>query len=148
MTNTKLGILGWREWVALPELGISAIKTKLDTGARTSALHATHIQSFEESGQLWVSFVVEAGQAYSCKARVMDQRSVKDSGGHSQLRYVIETRLNMGDQSFPIELSLSDRTDMRFPLLLGRSALKGRFLVDSQSSFLLGGDKDAPPSGN
>jgi hypothetical protein len=146
VTNTKLDVLGWREWVGLPELGISAIKTKLDTGARTSALHATQIQSFEESGQLWVSFVVQADQVYSCKVRVMDQRSVKDSGGRSQLRYVIETSLKVGDQSFPIEVSLSDRTDMRFPLLLGRSALKGRFLVDSQSSFALGGHKDAPAS--
>ncbi len=147
MTNSKLGILGWREWVSLPLLGISAIKSKLDTGAKTSALHATQIQSFkDESGKLWVSFVVEADQAYPCKAKVKDQRSVKDSSGHSQLRYVVETNLQMGDDIFPIELSLADRADMRFPLLLGRSALKGRFLVDSQASFLLGGSVDVPTS--
>lgn len=146
MSHTNLKVLGWGEWVSLPALGISAIKSKLDTGAKTSALHATEIQAFEESGQLWVSFVLVLGQAYACKARVVDQRRVKDSGGHSQLRYVIETHLQIGGDTYPIELSLTDRADMRFALLLGRSALKGRFLVDSQSSFLLGGDKNSPPS--
>lgn len=146
MTNSKLGILGWREWVGLPEFGISTIRAKLDTGAKTSALHATQIQSFkDESGQLWVSFVVEADQAYPCKARVKDQRSVKDSSGHSQLRYVIETNLQIAQQQFPIELGLTDRQTMRYPLLLGRTVLMGRFLVDSQSSFTSGGSQDSPP---
>ncbi len=146
----ELSVLGWREWVSLPELGIAAIKAKVDTGAKTSALHAHYIRPFEENGQLWVTFGLHPHQkdtasSIDCIARVKDRRPVTDSGGHTERRFVIETSVCMNHRRFPIEITLTDRENMRFRMLLGRSALKGLFLVDSQQSFLLGGSRLQPP---
>jgi hypothetical protein len=142
-------VIGWREWVGLPDLAIAHIKAKVDTGAKTSALHAFYVQPFERDGQPWVRFGVHplqssAAQVVECEARVKDVRRVTDSGGHAEMRPVIETSLLVQGEERVIELTLTDRENMMFRMLLGRSALKRRFVVDSGKSFLLGGTKSQP----
>ncbi|HEY8941092.1 MAG TPA: ATP-dependent zinc protease [Cellvibrio sp.] len=142
-------IIGWREWVGLPELGITHIKAKVDTGAKTSALHAYYVTPFEKDGKPWVKFGLHPLQKDSltcieCEEPIKDIRPVTDSGGHCEERVVIETRLLINGVSMPIEITLTDRENMRFRMLLGRSALRRGFLVDSGKSFLLGGNKDQP----
>lgn len=142
-------VIGWREWVSLPDLGIPHIKAKVDTGAKTSALHAFYVQPFERDGMPWVRFGVHpmqssGDQAIECEAPVKDIRRVTDSGGHAEMRPVIETRLFVQGEVRVIELTLTDRETMMFRMLLGRSALKRRFVVDSGKSFLLGGNKSHP----
>lgn len=138
-----MATLGWREWVGLPDLGIDQLKAKVDTGARTSALHAFEVVPFSKGSEPWVRFSIHPIQgdtqsAVVCEARVVDQRSVKDSGGHAEMRYVIETCVVLGAQSMTVEMTLTNRDDMRFRALLGRTTLKGRYLVDSGRSYLQG----------
>jgi len=140
--NTKL-TLGWREWLALPELGIPAIRAKIDTGARTSALHTFNLESFEENGQLKVRFGIHPLRNRTdieifCVAGVIDQRNVSDSGGHRETRFVIRTPVRLGELTWPIEITLTNREDMRFRMLLGRTAMQGRVLVDPDQSHVLG----------
>jgi hypothetical protein len=142
-------IIGWREWVALPDLAIPHIKAKVDTGAKTSALHAFYVQPFERDGAPWVRFGVHplqssVGQVIDCEAPIKDVRRVTDSGGHAEMRPVIETSMLVQGEVRVIELTLTDRETMMFRMLLGRSALKRRFVVDSGKSFLLGGNKSQP----
>lgn len=142
-------VIGWREWVALPDLAIPHIKVKVDTGAKTSALHAFYVRPFERDGEQWVRFGVHPLQSsvdkiVECEARVKDVRRVTDSGGHAEMRPVIETTLLVQGEKRVIELTLTDRENMMFRMLLGRSALKRRFVVDSGKSFLLGGTKSQP----
>lgn len=134
--------VGWREWIALPDFGVRAIKAKIDTGARTSAIHAWNIDPFERDGRYWVRFQLHPIQGSSalrrCEAELSDQRKVRNSGGKVEQRFIIETNLRLGDESWPIELSLASRDEMGFRLLLGRTALAGHVLVDPRASFVLG----------
>jgi len=134
---------GWREWVQLPELGLRNIKAKVDTGARTSALHAFEVRPFEEDGRQRVEFKIHPNQRDNdtvkvCVADVIDERVVRDSGGHSEKRWVIETPVRIGKQTWQIELTLTSRDDMIFRMLLGRTALRGRALVDPSRSYRVG----------
>lgn len=137
-------LLGWREWAALPELGLPRIKVKVDTGARTSALHTFGVVAFERHGAPWVRFRVHPLQRNDammlvCEAPVADRRRVRDSGGHEELRYVIVTPLCLGGAQWPIEVTLTDRDSMGFRMLLGRTAIRGRYLVDPAASYLAPG---------
>lgn len=140
----KKQIIGWREWIAFPDLGIDKIKAKIDTGARSSALHAYNIECYKtKSGKLRVKFIVHPIQknnkcAIPCHADVIDQRYVKSSSGQKELRTTILTNLKMGVDSWPIELTLTNRDNMGFRLLIGRTALRRKFLVDPQRSFFFG----------
>jgi hypothetical protein len=135
--------VGWREWVSLPDLGIPAIKAKLDTGARTSSLHAFMIEPFRSGGHLKVHFGIHPLQRRKdieifSTAEVLDQRYVIDSGGHRELRYVIQTPIRVDQRNWDIEISLTNRDIMRFRMLLGRTAMQGRLLIDPQGSYIAG----------
>ncbi len=134
---------GWREWVKFPELELPAIKAKVDTGARTSALHAFELRPIFENGIQRIEFSIHPFQrdletVLICKADVVDKRNVTDSGGHLEERWVIQTPVTIGDHTWPIEVTLTARDNMKFRMLLGRNALKGRALVDSSASYLVG----------
>jgi hypothetical protein len=140
MSEDERIYLGWREWVALPELGLPAVKAKVDTGARTSALHAWHVEAYETGGAPWVAFRLHPLQRDTtlsrlCHAPVHDRRMVSDSGGHRERRYVIETSVTLGERCWPIEITLTDRDTMLFRMLLGRQAMRGLRVVPD-ASFL------------
>lgn len=132
-------IIGWREWLALPDLGVPGVKAKIDTGARTSALHVVDLEVFESCGRQRVRFTLHPLRKRSeiaivCTADVTDRRVVSDSGGHREQRWVIGTRVALGERSWPIELTLTNREDMLFRMLLGRTAMQG-LLIDPRRSY-------------
>lgn len=133
--------IGWREWVSLPELTIPRIKAKIDTGARTSALHAFSLKPFKEGSRNRISFEIHPLQhnvdlTICCVADVVDRRLVTDSGGHEEERFVIYTPITIAGQTWPIEITLTERENMLFRMLLGRSALRKRFIVNPARSFV------------
>ena len=139
----KTLLLGWREWVGLPALDLPAIKAKVDTGARTSTLHAFELRTYTEDGQLKVEFKIHPKQrnlelVKTCTANVLGEKVVSDSGGHKEQRLVIVTPLVLGAYSWPIEMTLTSRDDMLFRMLLGRTAIEGLAVVDPAKSYLVG----------
>jgi hypothetical protein len=143
---TDLPVIGWREWVGLPDLGIKSIKAKVDTGARSSSLHAFNLQEFERNGVKWVRFQVHLVQRKSSDvveavAMVLDFRSVRSSSGKATVRPVIVTNIELFGTIWPVELTLASRDEMGFRMLLGREAFRGRFLVDAGKSYYGGKPK-------
>jgi len=135
--------IGWREWLALPQLGIPAIKAKIDTGARTSALHTFSLEEFTADGRRMVRFGIHPLQkrkdiALFCEAPVLERRRVKDSGGHIEKRYVIETQVILKNDMWPIHITLTNRDSMLFRMLLGRTAIAKRFVIDPGRSYTAG----------
>ncbi len=145
---SDLSIVGWREWVSLPDLGLLAVRCKIDSGAATSAIHATNIEKFEKDGLAYVRFVFRPFHRknrelkVTCETPIVDQREVISSSGHTDERIVIRTSFRLGVKSdapaWPIEITLANRRNLRFTMLLGREAMAGRILIDAGSSNLLG----------
>lgn len=132
--SPPLGLIGWREHVRLPELGLGPVVAKVDTGALWCALHAEDVAVHGKR----VRFRVRLGERlHDCEARLQGHKTIRSSSGHSQTRLVIETDLIVGHQSFPAEVTLADRTDMGVPMLLGRAAIRGRFIVHPGRTFML-----------
>jgi len=134
--------VGWREWIALPDIGIDHIKAKIDTGARTSCLHAFSQERFTQAGAPWIRFGMHPLQRGTdievfCEAEIVDERMVSDSGGHRELRPIIRSTIDLGVVQFLGEFSLTNRDSMRFRVLLGRTAMAKRLIVDPSKSFLL-----------
>lgn len=143
--NKKL-IVGWREYVDLPQLGIHKIKAKIDSGARTSCLHAFKTEYFDKESQKWIRFWIHPIQknqteVIQCESPLIDRRMVRDSGGHEEYRDVIQTELQFGDLVWPIEMTITNRENMRFRMLLGRTAMHKKLMIDPSRSFLTS-DKD------
>ena len=139
----RYGVVGWREWVEFPEFSGARVKAKVDTGARTSAIHAEKIRLVSRDGTDRVAFVLHPNQddrdlAVPCEAPLVERRVITDSGGHEEERYVISALVQLGEHVWPIELSLTDRDTMGFRMLLGRTALDERFLVQPWKSYLRG----------
>lgn len=138
--NSNLPIIGWREWVGLPDLNIGAIKVKVDTGARSSSLHAFDLHEFERDGRRWVRFQIQPIQRKRKKTApvevpLLESRSVRSSSGKATIRPVIITRVELLGVTWPVELTLARRDKMGFRMLLGREAIRQRFLVDTGNSF-------------
>ncbi len=145
-TGDGYRICGWREWASLPSLGIDSIRVKLDTGARTSVLHAWDIETYADRGRQWVRFRVFPAQRNKkrfvwCESPMTDRRWVTNSGGSRERRFVISTDLTLGGDSWPIELTLTNRDEMGFRMLIGREAMQGRLIVDPDVSYTI--DKPA-----
>ncbi|RLA14039.1 MAG: ATP-dependent zinc protease [Gammaproteobacteria bacterium] len=141
--NKPILRLGWREWAALPDLGLPAIKVKVDTGARTSALHAFYTEKYRLDSVDMVKFLIHPIQRnfdfqVECHAPLVDFREVSDSGGHREMRYVIETSIVIGNSNWPIEITLTNRDNMRFRMLLGRRAMEARAVIEPGASYLNG----------
>lgn len=138
-----LQVVGWREWVQLPDLGIEFLKAKVDTGAKTSALHSFDVALERHGGAREVYFCVHPFQrrtdvVVECHAPLVEQREVRDSGGHTEARYVIQTTIVMGKHRIDAEMTLTDRDSMGFRMLAGRTTLRGAMIVDPASSYVLG----------
>lgn len=136
-------MLGWREYLSLPALGVDCIRAKIDTGARSSSLHVREQHRFERDGRQLVHFVIDHGLhgqlRHAVEAEVIAEREVTDSGGHRSRRVFIRSELRLSDGlAWPIEINLTQRRNMLFPMLLGRTALRRRCVVEPSRSFLLG----------
>ncbi len=142
--NKPEAVFGWREWADLPELGLRHIKAKIDTGARTSSLHAFNVETVDVDGQRRVVFDIHPNQRDSetvvrCEADVIDERDVKSSGGHQTRRWVIRTPIRVGDNEWTAEVTLASRDDMKFRMLIGRTAMHGVATVDPSRSYVASG---------
>jgi ribosomal protein S6--L-glutamate ligase len=142
MDSNKI-IIGSEEWCGLPQLNIPGVKARIDSGAKTSALHAVNINQFKKNGQPWISFDVHPLQkdgktTIHCEAPLLDKRKVKSSSGSSEVRYVIKTVLSIAGEAWEIEVTLTNRDSMGYRMLLGRQAMSGKILVDPEESFHLG----------
>ena len=132
-------MLGWREWVALPDLGVARVRAKVDSGARSSALHVDEQWRFSEAGAPWIGFRLTPGKStgvIEARAPIFDEREVADSGGHRGKRVFLRTTLVLAGQRRAIEINLTDRGGMLFPMLLGRTAIAGAFTIDPARSFV------------
>ncbi len=143
-------VIGWREWAALPALAVDGIKVKVDTGAQTSCLHAIHIRHLGPEQPDQIRFELHPLQRRSditvtCVAPLVGERLITSSTGHREYRPVIRTSISMGDQTWPIEITLTNRDSMGFRMLLGRQAMRGHLVVDAGESFLLGKRPPGPP---
>ncbi|WP_343231991.1 ATP-dependent zinc protease family protein [Tahibacter amnicola] len=137
-------MIGWREWVGLAGLGIVAVKAKVDTGARTSSLHVDSLERFRRGNQTWLRFQLRPGNRHGpsvvvAEAQATDRRRVTDSSGHATERWFILAAVRVGSLEFEAEINLTSRRNMLFPMLLGRTALAGRFQVDPRRSYLCSG---------
>ncbi len=133
--------IGWAEYIDLPDLGLTGIKAKIDTGAATSSLHATRITPFEQDRQTWVEFWSRGQKGERAKrfrAPLHSQRKIKSSNGLSETRYVIETQITLGETSWLGYITLANRSNMAFPMLIGRRALRRGFLVNCARRYVLG----------
>ncbi len=144
--KTELPIIGWREYVGLPGLGVKSIKVKVDSGARSSSMHAAELRLFERDGEQWVHFKVHPVQrsraeVVEVEAKVLEFRSVKSSSGVAKMRPVIITDVELLGTVWPVELTLASRDNMGFRMLLGREAFRRRFLVDGGTSYYGGRPK-------
>ncbi|SCW96794.1 Uncharacterized conserved protein [Pseudomonas sp. NFIX10] len=141
-TFDHLTVVGLREWVALPDLGVVGLRAKIDTGASTSSLHATDIEPFERDGQKWVRFTAHLGTVVQlrhrrCEAPLVARKTIKSSNGHAQVRYVISTTLALGDRVWRVEFTLACRKSMRYRLLLGSKALiDGQLVVNPGTKYV------------
>jgi hypothetical protein len=151
-------VMGWREWLELPDLGIRRVKAKVDTGARSSSLHAEQIELFQSRGRMGVRFIVLPLQrsrlkSVACEAPLHDERYVRSSNGSRELRPVIRTNVSWGGQVWDVDLTLTSRDLMGFRMLLGREAIRRRYLVDTGRSYFGGKpvfkkkEKDKPRKG-
>jgi ribosomal protein S6--L-glutamate ligase len=141
MDQSAQFILGREEWAGLPELGLPSLKAKIDTGARTSALHAQQIEPFDNNGVSSVRFKVQPvprrpAIEIVCVAPLLDQRTIMSSNGEREQRCVITTNIEIGDHTWPIEVTLTNRESMRFRMLIGRQALLPGMLIDASATFL------------
>lgn len=146
LDDPTLKLIGWREWVSLPALGVEKIKAKVDTGARSSAIHAFDIERFKQNNKDCVRFALHPLQrddatVVYCEAELLDRRPVRSSSGEAEKRYVIQTALKLCGEEWPIELTLTNRDSMGFRMLVGREAIRGRFAVDPSRSFYGGRPK-------
>lgn len=143
-TRPHFDIIGWREWLSIPDLGIPRIKAKVDTGARSSCLHTCGLETYvNRTGEARVRFTVHPLQnntdyAVECDRLLLRQHQVKDSGGHVEVRPFISVPVTLGSLTWEVECSLTNRDNMKFRMLLGRTAMKGRFLVNPALSYQLG----------
>lgn len=148
-TPRQKPVIGWREWVGLPDLGVDPIRAKIDTGARTAALHAYGLETFELDGKTIARFVVHPehrrlGPAVVTEAEVIESRTVRSSSGATEDRFLIATHLSIGSHRFIAEVTLTRRDEMGFPMLLGRQTIRRRFLVDPGRSYLFGNPAKEP----
>ncbi len=146
VNKPTLPVIGWREWVKLPDLGVKSIKVKVDTGARSSSLHAYDLNEFERAGEKWIRFKIhpvqrKTNELVQTEAKVLEFRSIRSSSGKATIRPVIVTNIELLGVIWPVELTLANRDEMGFRMLLGREAFRQRFLVDAGKSYYGGQPK-------
>lgn len=142
---SEMMVIGRREWIALPELGVPVLHGKIDTGAYRSSLHAERLEVFQRDGEDWIRFVTRShdGGKFACESQIAFIKRVKSSTGEAKERYFVRSKFRTPrDLEWPVLLSLADRSEMTYPLLIGRRALSGRFVVDTAGSHLLGSQSE------